>query len=172
MAYRYDPLVSKRLVLEKNISGVLWNVTVAYPINKIMNKIHIRHHIHICNSGEYVSLTLVNDNVKDCKSGDDETSFSCFIHGKTKKDSLCKTSCLTPYCTCDDLYYQSIGGGCLPYSSKCGSLYNINGLKHDTMFVELLEWFRMKQTKMYICTFEEFILVDIWIHCCTKLKLN
>ena len=28
----------------------------------------------------------------------------------------------------------------------------------------------MKQTKMYVCTFEEFILVDIWIHCCTKLN--
>ena len=30
----------------------------------------------------------------------------------------------------------------------------------------------MKQTKMYVCTLEEFILVDIWIHCCTKLKLE
>ena len=30
--------------------------------------------------------------------------------------------------------------------------------------VVLLEWFRMKQTKMYVCTLEEFILVDIWIH--------
>ena len=28
--------------------------------------------------------------------------------------------------------------------------------------------FRMKQTKMYVCTLEEFILVEIWIHCCTK----
>ena len=24
--------------------------------------------------------------------------------------------------------------------------------------------------EMYVCTLEEFILVDIWIHCCTKLK--
>ena len=30
----------------------------------------------------------------------------------------------------------------------------------------------MKQTCMYICTFEEFILVEIWIHCCTKLKFE
>ena len=30
--------------------------------------------------------------------------------------------------------------------------------------------FRMKQTKMYVCTLVEFILVDIWIHCCTKSK--
>ena len=26
----------------------------------------------------------------------------------------------------------------------------------------------MKQTKMYVCTLEEFILVDIWIHCCAS----
>ena len=25
----------------------------------------------------------------------------------------------------------------------------------------------MKQTKYVLCTIEEFILVDIWIHCCT-----
>ena len=34
--------------------------------------------------------------------------------------------------------------------------------------VELLDEFRMKQMKMYVCTLEEFILVDIWIHYCTK----
>ena len=28
---------------------------------------------------------------------------------------------------------------------------------------------QMKDVRMYI---EEFILVDIWIHCCTKLKLE
>ena len=28
----------------------------------------------------------------------------------------------------------------------------------------------MKQTRMYVCTLEEFILVEIWIHCCTKLN--
>ena len=30
----------------------------------------------------------------------------------------------------------------------------------------------MKQTKMYVCTLEEFILVEIWIHCCTKLNIE
>ena len=29
----------------------------------------------------------------------------------------------------------------------------------------------MKQTKMYVCTLEEFILVEIWIHCCTIVEL-
>ena len=30
--------------------------------------------------------------------------------------------------------------------------------------------FRMKQTQMYVCTLVEFILVEIWIHCRTKLN--
>ena len=30
----------------------------------------------------------------------------------------------------------------------------------------------MKQTKMYVCTFEEFILDEIWIHYCTKSKVS
>ena len=34
----------------------------------------------------------------------------------------------------------------------------------------ILDGFRMKQTKMYVCTLVEFILVEIWIHCCTKSK--
>ena len=29
----------------------------------------------------------------------------------------------------------------------------------------------MKQTRMYVCTFEEFILVDIWIHCLHKVEV-
>ena len=27
---------------------------------------------------------------------------------------------------------------------------------------------KVKQTKMYVCTLEEFILVDTWIHCCAS----
>ena len=30
----------------------------------------------------------------------------------------------------------------------------------------------MKQTQMYVCTLVEFILVEIWIHCCTKLNIE
>ena len=29
---------------------------------------------------------------------------------------------------------------------------------------------KVEQTKMYVCTLEEFILVDIWIHCCASWK--
>ena len=52
--------------------------------------------------------------------------------------------------------------GCLP---EGGGVVSTKGVS-----VGLLEWFRMKQTKMYVCTLEEFILVEIWIHCCTKLN--
>ena len=31
---------------------------------------------------------------------------------------------------------------------------------------------KVKQTKMYVCTLEDFILVDIWIHCCASWNLN
>ena len=135
LAFRYDPLASRGLVLDNVLNGVLWNMTVTYPINKIMNKIYINHLIHSCNNGEYVSLTLVNDQVIDCKSGGDETNVSCFIHGEITNGSLCKTSCFRSNCTCNALYYQSIAGGCLPYSSKCGNLCVINGLQNYTTFL-------------------------------------
>ena len=49
--------------------------------------------------------------------------------------------------------------------------------------LDVLYWFRMKQTQMYICTLEEFILVDvvtflykdevkIWIEILTGLYTN
>ena len=47
-------------------------------------------------------------------------------------------------------------------------LYN----KYFVDIVGLLDVFRMKQTKMYVCTLEEFILVEIWIHCCTCSKMK
>ena len=31
---------------------------------------------------------------------------------------------------------------------------------------------KVKQTKMYVCTLEDFILVDIWIHCCASWKVD
>ena len=31
---------------------------------------------------------------------------------------------------------------------------------------------KVEQTKMYVCTLEEFILVDIWIHCYASWNLN
>ena len=34
-----------------------------------------------------------------------------------------------------------------------------------------MDTFQMKQTQMYVCTFEEFILDDLH-NCCTKLEVN
>ena len=50
--------------------------------------------------------------------------------------------------------------------------YKAKGYQKNVVLVSVEYWngFRMKQTKMYVCTLEEFILVDIWIHCCTKLN--
>ena len=72
---------------------------------------------------------------------------------------------------------SSVTTGKEPKTSKQGNLVHSGPNKNITDSVKegpvgLLEWFRMKQTKMYVCTLEEFILVEIWIHCCTKLNLN
>ena len=48
-------------------------------------------------------------------------------------------------------------------------LLNIGSIR---MYILMLDMFQMKQTQMYVCTLVEFILVEIWIHCCTKLNLN
>ena len=34
----------------------------------------------------------------------------------------------------------------------------------------LVELHASRTTKMYVCTLEEFILVEIWIHCCASWK--
>ena len=59
-----------------------------------------------------------------------------------------------------------------PYLEQNISNHKLDGSdkKANTNTVVLLDMFRMKQTKMYVCTLEEFILVEIWIHYCTKLN--
>ena len=44
--------------------------------------------------------------------------------------------------------------------SKRGVEYWI-GLTKPCVEMDVLYWFRMKQTQMYVCTLEEFILVDV-----------
>ena len=46
-------------------------------------------------------------------------------------------------------------------------MLNIGSIR---MYILMPDTFRMKQTQMYVCTLVEFILVEIWIHCRTKLN--
>ena len=55
---------------------------------------------------------------------------------------------------------------------KTGEVYTYLDPPENIGIVEYWIEFRMKQTKMYVCTLEEFILIEIWIHCCTSWNLN
>ena len=46
-------------------------------------------------------------------------------------------------------------------SEKRGNSSSEDNVIIEDPVVELLDTFRMKQTKMYVCTLEEFILVDL-----------
>ena len=76
--------------------------------------------IHKCNSGEYLSKKLYHDGYSNCASKDVESGITCFIYNQQiKNHSFCKTLCLRPKCTCTEMYYQSLYGGCFPYKDKC-----------------------------------------------------
>ena len=96
----------------------MWNVTETIVSKKNINA-EKSSHIHLCISGEYISKGLIDDNVADCQSGDDETNMTCYFKGNEMKGSFCRTSCSKPLCQCGILYYQKMGGGCYPYKSKC-----------------------------------------------------
>ena len=43
------------------------------------------------------------------------------------------------------------------------------------MYILMLDTHNVQQMKdvcMYVCTLVEFILVDIWIYCCTRLNIE
>ncbi len=71
----------------------------------------------LCN-GEYLTKTVMHNRVKDCANGTDEAGLQCWTNGSLTSSSVCKQECLSPSCLCSDLYFQSIHGGCFPYSQK------------------------------------------------------
>ena len=77
------------------------------------------HKIYLCSSKKFVSQLHQHDGEEDCNSGDDETGqLVCYYDGHMRNDSLCKTSCRRPRCTCPNLYYQNVKGGCSPFHSN------------------------------------------------------
>ena len=50
--------------------------------------------VYGCNSGEYISKTLLQNDIENCASGDDERNITCFLSGKIMNGSFCRTSCL------------------------------------------------------------------------------
>ena len=53
------------------------------------------------------------------------------------------------------------------FSHKVSELLNIGSIRMNILMLDTCNVEQTKDVRMYI---EEFILVDIWIHCCTKLK--
>ena len=74
--------------------------------------------VYECKSGEYISKIMLQNNIKDCASGDDEWNVKCFLNGKIMTGSFCKVSCLRSNCTCEDLYHHKQYGGCIPFSTS------------------------------------------------------
>ena len=72
-----------------------------------------------CISGEYIIMKMVQNNIKNCINGDDESGLTCFMNGKMMKDLFCKTACVRPNCSYPDLYYQKLRGGWFSYSLMC-----------------------------------------------------
>ena len=118
IAYKYDPLKNDTMVIKNILNGIMWNVTEHKVAKKHINQGKFAH-IHICISGEYISVDFIDDNIANCLSGDDETNMTCYFKGNVMKGSFCRTSCSKPLCQCDILYYQRMGGGCYPFKSKC-----------------------------------------------------
>ena len=120
VAYKYDPFGKFSIVVENILNGTIWNVTKISTLQDIkLISIENKEKVYKCNSGEYISKIFVYNNVADCRDGDDESNITCYLNGTETRGSFCRISCSKPHCTCGSLFYQRIGGGCLPFKSKC-----------------------------------------------------
>ena len=129
--YQYDALL-KQLVLSKKGADTPGTDNFYIVREKLENtKLHelaSLHKIYLCHSKEFVSQLHQHDGEEDCKSGDDETGqLACYYDGYMRNDSLCKTSCRRPECTCPNLYYQNLKGRCSPFHSNIK--HNLGNLK-------------------------------------------
>ena len=72
-----------------------------------------------CKSGEFISMSLFQNNRVDCSGGhDDEVPVGCVIHENIMNGSICEISCLKQTCNCPDLYYKNRQRKCSPFREK------------------------------------------------------
>ena len=71
-------------------------------------------------------MIMFHNQITNCASGDDETGLVCYVNGEMRNESYCQKACLKPDCTCPDLYYQKLQGGCFPYSNMFSRNSNIH----------------------------------------------
>ncbi len=113
--FQNNPLVN---ILEKCLESVMSTNVQKYYTHILENGSTTfgNNQMFSCRSGELLSRTVLHNRVKDCVDGSDESGLKCYHQGRLLSTKLCLTNCVKAKCTCVDLYFHSIHGGCFPYN--------------------------------------------------------
>ncbi len=78
----------------------------------------------ICEDGTCILSHHVCDGRPDCPDNSDESGCShvCSFSDNFNGDHNCFTSCRSPECLCNELYFSCELGGCVPWSKVCNAL--------------------------------------------------
>ena len=85
-------------------------LTVVFQTNSL-----IPHNIFSCDDGSFIQVTYRCDSEQDCGGKEDERNCShiCSMH------TDCNINCVSPECTCAQLYHQCTLGGCVHQTFVC-----------------------------------------------------
>ncbi len=100
-------------------SKTLYNILCDDPM-LISNSLCLHGHT-MCYDGTCILSHYICDGSVDCPDGSDEIECShvCTFSGNYDRSVNCFTSCSSPECVCNDLYFSCALGGCVPWSRVC-----------------------------------------------------